>query len=285
MDDSQRDAGQQMPGLSRRDFVTTAVRAGFALAVYPLAATALATDDQGLDAGAIQIPAGDRAIPGYWAMPAGKKKLPTVIVCHEIFGLHEHIRDVCRRFAKLGMLAVAPDLFVRQGDVTKVAQISAQVVSKVPLAQVMSDLDATVAFATRSGKAAPAHLGITGFCWGGRTVWMYAAHNPQLKAGVAWYGPLIGTTGVWPQAPIDIADKLTVPVLGLYGGKDSHITQEHIKQMEAALARGKSGSKILIYPDAPHGFFADYRDSYRKADATEAFGQLEGWFKRHGVTG
>jgi carboxymethylenebutenolidase len=272
--------------LTRRDFVSTALATGFALAVYPLAASAFSTDTKGLDAGAIQIPTANGKIPGYWAMPAGKKDLPTVVVCHEIFGLHEHIRDVCRRFAKLGYLAIAPDLYFRQGDVTQIkdrAQIMPQVVSKVPLAQVLSDLDATIAFATQSGKAAADHVGITGFCWGGRTVWMYCAHNPKIKAGVAWYGPLVGTTALWPQAPVDIAAQLTVPVLGLYGGKDEHITADHIRQMETALKGSSSGSKIIVYPDAPHGFFADYRESYDKADAEAGLQQLRGWFLAHGV--
>jgi carboxymethylenebutenolidase len=277
-----------MPPLTRREFVVTSLAAGFATAVRPVAAqTVVTTDSDGLVAGEVKIPAGGGELPAYRAMPASGKSFPVVLVVQEIFGVHEHIRDVCRRFAKLGHLAVAPELFARQGDVSKISdvqEIVATVVSKVPDAQVMSDLDATVAWAAKTGAGNVEQLGITGFCWGGRIVWLYGAHSPTLKAGVAWYGRLVGpTTELQPKNPIDVVDALKVPVLGLYGGADQSIPQGTIEQMRAALKAAGRPSEIVVYPDAPHGFFADYRSSYRPEPAKDGWKRLLEWFRRHGA--
>jgi len=220
-------------------------------------------------------------------MPATGSSFPIVLVVQEIFGVHEHIQDVCRRFAKLGYCAIAPEMFFRQGDVsqlTDIQQIIGTVVSKVPDAQVMSDLDAAVAWASASSKGDPSKIGITGFCWGGRITWLYAAHNPSIKAGVAWYGRLVGdSTELSPRNPIDIAPTLTVPVLGLYGAVDTGIPNDTVAQMQQALATGSSGSDILLYPATPHAFHADYRPSYRKLEAENGWRRLQAWFKTHGL--
>ena len=293
--------------LSRREMIAGtgfALGSGFALAVRPIsAATIITTGADGLDAGDIQIPTATGPIPGYRAVPTkrkGKGKPPIVLVVHEIFGVHEHIRDVCRRVGKLGMLAVAPDLFVRQGDVSKIAdfkEISSKVVSKVPDAQVMSDLDATVAWATAAGGGDAARVAITGFCWGGRITWLYAAHSAAsagsagsvgLKAGVAWYGRLVGDKdALHPRQPIDIAGALKAPVLGLYGGQDQGIPVASVEEMRKGLAAGGAAGKrseIHVYPDSGHAFFADYRPSYRPADAADGWGRLVAWLKANGVT-
>src|SRR5947209_15989891 len=200
------------PSFSRRDFVVTSLAAGFALAVQPVSAETITTDAKGLEAGEVKIPTKDGEMPAYRAMPDKGGPFPVVLVVQEIFGVHEHIKDVCRRFAKLGYLAVAPELFARQGDVSKLTDIKdilSKVVSKVPDEQVMSDLDATVAWAKKSGQGDTAKLGITGFCWGGRIVWLYAAHSKELKAGVAWYGRLVGNaTEIQPKHPIDVAKEI-----------------------------------------------------------------------------
>src|SRR5262245_32960021 len=277
-----------MPPFTRREFVVTSLAAGFAAAVRPvIAQTVVATDSDGLVAGEVKVPAGGGESPAYRAMPASGKSFPVVLVVQEIFGVHEHIRDVCRRFAKLGHLAVAPELFARQGDVSKIGdaqEIVSTVVSKVPDAQVMSDLDATVAWAGTTGGNV-AKLGITGFCWGGRIVWLYAAHSPKLKAGVAWYGRLIGpTTELQPKNPIDVVRDLKAPVLGLYGGADQGIPPESIAQMRAALKAAGQPSEVVVYPDAPHGFFADYRPSYRPEAAKDGWKRLLEWFRKHGAS-
>jgi carboxymethylenebutenolidase len=277
-----------MPPLTRRQFVVTSLAAGFATAARPVAAqTIVTTDTEGLVAGEVKIPVAGGELPGYRAMPAAGKAFPVVLVVQEIFGVHEHIRDVCRRFAKLGHLAVAPELFARQGDVAKIAEVSdivAKVVSKVPDAQVMSDLDATVAWAAKTGNGNTDKLGITGFCWGGRIVWLYAAHSPTLKAGVAWYGRLVGpTTDLQPKNPIDVVPALKAPVLGLYGGADQGIPTETVEQMRAALTAAGKPSEIVVYPDAPHGFFADYRPSYRPEPAKDGWKRLLEWFRKHGA--
>src|SRR5215471_17997586 len=215
--------------LSRREFVVSSLAAGFALAVQPVSAQTLTTDSNGLTVGEIKIPAAGGEMPGYRAMPKAGKSFPVVLVVQEIFGVHEHIKDVCRRFAKLGYLAIAPELYARQGDVSKISDNKEimKIVARVPDAQVMSDLDACLDWAVKSGKGNASKMGITGFCWGGRIVWLYAAHNPKLKAGVAWYGRLVGTTDEnRPKNPIDVAAALKVPVLGLYGGKDQSIPIE-----------------------------------------------------------
>ena len=274
--------------LTRRGFAVTTLATGFALAARPVSAdTTITTDTKGLDAGEVKIPTADGTIPAYRAQPAAGGPFPTVLVVQEIFGVHEHIKDVCRRFAKLGYLAIAPELYARQGDVSNIAdfkEIVSKVVSKVPDAQVMSDLDATVAYAKASGKGDTARLGITGFCWGGRIVWLYAAHNPKLKAGVAWYGRLVGQADpLHPTHPIDVAGKLNAPVLGLYGAADQGIPVETVEKMRAALkAAGKPG-EIVVYPDTPHAFHADYRPSYRKEPAEDGWKRLLAWFKANGV--
>jgi carboxymethylenebutenolidase len=274
--------------LTRRKFMAvSAIGAGFAAAVQPISAKVITTNTKGLIAGTIKIPVKDGTIPAYRVAPARGTDFPVVLVVQEIFGVHAHIQDVCRRFAKLGYLAIAPEMFYRQGDVSKLTDIPtirAQVVDKVPDAQVLADLDATVAWAKNSGKGDIAKLGITGFCWGGRITWLYAAHNPQVKAGVAWYGRLVGNaTLLTPKHPIDIASNLTVPVLGLYGGRDKGIPLDTVDKMRDRLKIGKSGSEIMVYPEAPHAFHADYRDSYRPQAAEDAWKKLLAWFKKYDV--
>jgi len=272
---------------TRRDFIVTVLAAGFAAAVRPIAAqTVIQTDDKGLIAGEVKIPVKGGQIPAYRAMPEKGTNLPTVLVVQEIFGVHEHIRDVCRRLGKLGYLAVAPELFARQGDVSKmtdIKEILEKVVPKVPDAQVMGDLDATAAWAVQNNGNG-AKLGITGFCWGGRIVWLYAAHNPGLKAGVAWYGRLTGDKDeLRPRQPLDLVKSIKAPVLGLYGAEDQGIPVEIVEMMQDDLKAAKSPSEIVIYPDAPHGFHADFRSSYRPGPAQDGWKRLQQWFKKHGV--
>ncbi len=275
---------------NRRDFVRTTVGSGFAAAVLPvMAQTVIQTDTEGLTAGPVTIPVGDFKMPAYRAMPTGKANAPVVLVVSEIFGVHEHIADVARRFAKQGYMAIAPELFVRQGDAkayTEISKLMAEVVGKVPDAQVLGDLDACVAWARAEG-ADTSKLGITGFCWGGRFVWLYSAHNPSLKAGVAWYGRLAGTpTPLTPQHPLDVADKLNAPVLGLYGGQDQGIPLDTVDKMKAALANGSKAaraSQFVVYPDAGHAFHADYRPSYKREAAADGWARCLAWFKSHGV--
>ena len=272
--------------LNRRDMVVSGLAAGFALAVQPISAETISTSSEGLTAGDVKIPVGDDTIPGYRAMPAKGGPFPVVLVVQEIFGVHEHIKDVCRRFARLGYFAMAPELYYRQGDVSKLKTIDEirPIVAKVPDEQVMSDLDAAVEFAQKSGQGDVAKLGITGFCWGGRIVWLYAAHSKQLKAGVAWYGRLVGDpTPNNPKHPVNIAADLNAPVLGLYGGKDQGIPLETVEQMRTALSSAKVDAQIIVYPDSPHAFFADYRPSYKQDDAKDAWQKLQAWFKQHGV--
>jgi carboxymethylenebutenolidase len=273
--------------VDRRAFVVTTLATGFALAVQPVSAQTITTDTTGLEAGEVQIPTQDGRMPAYRAMPAGGKSLPVILVVQEIFGVHEHIKDICRRLAKLGYLAIAPELYARQGDVSKMTDISAiiaKVVTKVPDAQVMSDLDATVAWVKKSGEGDTSKLGVTGFCWGGRIVWLYTAHNLAVKASVAWYGRLVTQTDpLHPKNPIDLAGSLKAPVLGLYGGADQGIPVATVEQMRAALKSAGSKSEIVLYPDTPHGFYADYRPSYRKDKADDAWKRAIDWFKRNGV--
>ena len=274
--------------LTRREMLVTTLAVGFAAATLPVRAdTVIATDSRGLVAGEVKIPVADGEIPAYRARPDGRGPYPVVLVVQEIFGVHEHIKDVCRRFAKEGYCAVAPELYARQGDVTKFTdykEIFAQVVSKVPDAQVMSDLDASAAWAAKSSSGDAARLGVTGFCWGGRITWLYAAHNPRLSAGVAWYGRLIGQPSeLQPKYPIDVVAEINAPVLGLYGGQDQGIPLEDVEKMRAALAAAKKPSEIVVFPEAPHGFHADYRPSCRAGDAAEARKQCLAWFRRNGV--
>ena len=273
---------------TRRSFLATATAAGFALAVQPVCAqTMIVTDSQGLTAGDIKIPTASGDIPGYRAMPASGGPFPVILVVQEIFGVHEHIKDICRRLAKLGYFAVAPELYYRQGDVSTMKEISeifSKVVSKVPDSQVMSDLDAAVAWARASGKADTGRLGITGFCYGGRIVWLYAAHNPGLKAGVAWYGRLMtDKTENQPKHPLDLVNEIRAPVLGLYGGADQGIPNETVEKMQAALKAANKPSEIVLYPDTPHAFNADYRPSYRKDQAEDGWKKMLAWFAKHGV--
>jgi carboxymethylenebutenolidase len=270
----------------RRNFLVTSLAAGFALAVQPVSAQTITTDSNGLVAGEIKIPVKDGEIPGYRAMPASGGPFGTVLVVQEIFGVHEHIRDMCRRFAKAGYFAIAPELYARQGDVAKMAntqEIMDNVVKKVPDVQVMGDLDAAVAYAKASGKADTSRLGITGFCWGGRTVWMYAAHNPGLKAAVAWYGPLDRSYYPSDKSVLDVVKDLKAPVLGLYGGADQGIPVDTVNKMRDALRAAKKPGDLIVYPDTPHGFNADYRPSYRKEAAEDGWKRLRSWFTVYGV--
>jgi carboxymethylenebutenolidase len=272
--------------LTRRGFVVTSLAAGFALATQPVSAETIVTDSNGLTVGEVKIPVSDGEIPGYRAMPAEGGPFATILVVQEVFGVHEHIKDICRRLAKAGYFAVAPALYARQGDVTQMTNMDdvMKVVAKVPEPEVASDLDATVAWAGTTGKADTAKLGITGFCWGGRQVWLYCAHNPKVKAGVAWYGPLERPKSeMTPMNPIDVVPQLKVPVLGLYGGADGGIPMTQIQAMQDALKAAGNPSEIVVYPDTPHGFNADYRASYRPEQAKDGWKRLLAWFKDHGV--
>ncbi|WP_410499979.1 dienelactone hydrolase family protein [Chitinibacter sp. S2-10] len=268
---------------TRRDFLKISLASGFALAVQPVAAGTIQTDSEGLLAGEIRI--GD--MPGYRAQPAGTSAaLPTVIVIQEIFGVHEHLQDVCRRLAKQGYLAIAPELYYRQGDPRSYADINElikNIVSKVPDAQVMSDLDTVASWAASNGGDAK-RLAVTGFCWGGRITWLYAAHNPNVKAGVAWYGRLVGVTNeMTPKNPIDIARDLKAPVLGLYAGQDKGISLESVEQMKVALKQQRQPFGMSVYESATHGFNADYRPSYHEAAAKDGWESMLRWFRRFGV--
>ena len=279
----------EVPEVTRRTFVVTSLTAGFALAVQPIQAqTQITTNTNGLVAGEVKIPVKDGEIPAYRAMPAKGKNFPIALVVQEIFGVHEHLKDICRRFAKAGYLAIAPEMYARQGNVANLPMNQIMpIVSKVPDEQVMSDLDSAVAWAKKNGGNT-ARLGITGFCWGGRIVWLYAAHNPNLKAGVAWYGRLVPpppdrANPLQPKHPIELVKDLKAPVLGLYGGKDGGIPTETVEQMRKALKDAGKPSEIILYPDAQHGFHADYRPSYNKEDAQDGWAKLLAWFKKNGA--
>ncbi|WP_338849938.1 dienelactone hydrolase family protein [Massilia sp. W12] len=272
--------------MNRRGFIQSTLGVGFAAAVLPVAAqTMVKTPAEGLLSGEVVIEVNGHKMPVYRAQPAGKSNLPVVLVVSEIFGVHEHIADVARRFARQGYLALAPDLFGRQGDPTKygtAAEVIKEVISKVPDAQVMADLDACVSWGRANGGSDK--LAITGFCWGGRITWLYAAHNPAIKAGVAWYGRLVGDKNANnPTFPVDLAPKLSAPVLGLYGAKDAGIPLDSVEKMKAALAQGKSKSEFVVYPNSGHAFHADYRPSYVEADAKDGWQRALAWFKQHGV--
>jgi carboxymethylenebutenolidase len=277
--------------INRRGFMVTALGAGFALAVQPvMAQTAITTPTDGLLAGEISVPTADGAMPAYRAQPAKGGDFPVILVVQEIFGVHEHIKDLCRRLARLGYQAIAPELYARQGDprqYSAIPDILAKVVSKVPDSQVMRDLDACVAWA-RNNDGDSARLGITGFCWGGRITWLYAAHNPGVKAGVAWYGRLVGAASpMTPKHPLDVAGDLKGPVLGLYGGLDQGIPLDTVDKMQATLKAASSAasqaSTIHVYDNAPHAFNADYRPSYRKQEADDGWQRMQKWFKQNGV--
>ncbi|KAF0224118.1 MAG: hypothetical protein FD176_1516 [Rhodospirillaceae bacterium] len=269
------------PDFSRRGFIGTALAAtGFAVAAGPVNAQAISTDSTGLAAGPQMI----GALPAYVARPASGANLPTILVVQEIFGVHEHIRDVCRRLAKLGYLAIAPELYFRQGDPSAIADIPTllkTIVAQVPDSQVLADLDAAAAWAASHGGDAK-RLGITGFCWGGRISWLYAGHNPKLKAAVAWYGRLVGDVSENnPRHPVDIAGQLKAPVLGLYGGADQGIPLDSIERMRNAAKAAKVKTEIVVYTDAPHAFHADYRPSYRAVAAQAGWQRLQDWFKTY----
>lgn len=273
--------------ISRRAFAATSLVAGFALAAGPVRAGAIVTDATGLVAGEVQVPVSDGVIPAYRAHPVGRPHWPLVLVTQEIFGVHEHIKDICRRFAKIGCYAIAPSLYARQGDpgqYTDIHKLVADIVSKVPDAEVMSDLDSTTRFAGTEG-ADSTRLSIIGFCWGGRIVWLYAAHNPALKAAAAFYGPLRAPTPrspLRPFYPLDLAAKITAPVIAFYGGKDEGIPVSDVEDMRAELAKaGRRDCRIDVFMDTGHGFFADYRPSYNEADAKLAWSRTLDWFRQH----
>lgn len=281
----------QAPGLAeppRRTFMVTSLAAGFALASSPVLAQAITTDTHGLEAGEIQLPVADGHIPAYVARPAKGGRHPVLLVVQEVFGVHEHIRDMCRRYAKQGYYAIAPELYARQGNpatYTDLNKLLGELVSKVPDDQVCRDLDAAVAYAGASGHADPARLGLVGWCWGGRAAWVYARHNPSLKAAVAYYGLLEGLRdpALRPQDPVDFAAEVKVPVLGLYASQDKFITAAQIEAMQHGLDKGTSGSEIVVMADTDHGFNADYRPTYDKRAATYAQQLANDWLKRHGV--
>ena len=257
---------------------------GFAAAVQPVASTVIQTDDRGLAAGDVRIPVHDGEMYAYCAQPSGGSRLPVVLLVHEIWSVHEYFKDLCRRLARLGYLALSPDLFARQGDVAdKSIEEILSIVAKVPDAQVMADLDAAARWAFEHGGD-PERFGVTGFCWGGRITWLYCAHNPALGAGVAWYGPVSKpATELQPRHPVDLAKELKCPVLGLYGGEDAGIPNDTVERMRAALNAAGQPSEIEVFPGMPHAFHADYRPSYRKEAADEGWRRMLDWFHRHGV--
>lgn len=275
---------------NRRHALKATLGMGYAASVLPIMAqTAIKTPTDGLTAGEVTIDVKGFSMPAFRAMPAGKKNLPVVLVLSEIFGVHEYIADVAVRFARQGYLAIAPELFVRQGDAQgygEVAKLVAEVISKVPDAQVAGDLDAAVAWASENGGDL-SRLGVTGFCWGGRQTWLYAAHNPRIKAAVAWYGRVVGSqSALTPKNPVDITGQLHAPVLGLYGEDDTGIPLTAVQTMKDALARGNANAKaaqFVLYKAAPHAFHADYRSSYRKEAADDGWKRCLDWFKAHGV--
>ena len=281
------DVPNATPAWSRRGFVMTSLASGFAAASNPVLAQAIVTDSGGLVAGEVSVPVTGGKIPAYRAMPSGAGKFPVILVVQEIFGVHEHIKDMCRRFAKMGYYAIAPEMYARQGDVSKMTDIGAilsTVVANVPDAQVNSDLDAAVAFAGASGNADIARLGLVGYCWGGRAAWVYALHNTNLKAVVSYYGLLDGMKSpIKPQDPVDFAANLKVPVLGLYAGIDGFVKPAVIDRMRDGLVKSTSGSPIVVFPNVNHGFNADYRPTYDKTSATYAQKLANDWLKERGV--
>jgi carboxymethylenebutenolidase len=293
MKEESNDSISSSISFDRREFLVTSILAGaFALAVQPIQAqTRIITDADGLITGEVKIPVTGGEFPAYRAMPAAKNKnFPVVLVIHEIFGVHEWIQDVCRRFAKLGYMAIAPALYARQGEVSTIqtsGELNRQIFSKIPDTQSMSDLDATVAWAKKnSGNTNK--LSVTGFCWGGRITWLYAAHNKNVDAGAAWYGRVVPTTNspkneAQPTTPIDYAKDLKVPVIGLYGGLDKGIPLDGVQKMQEELKKGKSKSEIVVFPTADHGFLADYRPSYNKEAAEDAWKKMLDWFKKNGA--
>jgi len=272
--------------LPRRGFVMTSLISGFTLATQRVEAQAIRTDTTGVEAGDAEIPVSDGKLPAYYARPAKGTNFPVILVNEEIFGVHEYIKDVCRRLAKAGYMAVAPEIYARIADLSKMTdtqQIVREVISKKPDQELYSDLDATFAWAAKN-KGSATLLGETGFCRGGRTTWVYAAHNPKLKAAAAWYGPIKGATSeIQPQTVLDIADKLKCPLLCLYGGKDTSIPAADVQQAQEKAERAHKTVKLYVYPDAPHGFHADYRPSYRQGDAEDGWQRMLVWFRHYGL--
>jgi carboxymethylenebutenolidase len=271
---------------TRRVFVMTSLMTGFTLAVARADGTTIHTDDTGLVAGEVQVPVSDGHLPAYAARPIGSGPFPTVLVIEEIFGVHEYIKDVCRRLAKLGYLAVAPELYARLGDLSKMhdpQEIFSKIILKAPDATMLADLDHTVAWA--AANTGDAHrLGVIGFCRGGRNTWLYAEHNASLRAAVAFYGPVTGATSdIQPKTPLDLAAGLKCPLLGMYGGKDMSIDVKDVQQAANLARKAGQNVDIKVFPDAPHGFHADYRPSYHKADAEAAWADALAWLRRHGV--
>lgn len=274
------------PEIGRRGFVVSTLCTGFALAVKPVSAETITTDTKGLTAGEVKIPVHDGEIPAYRAMPDKGGPFPVVLVVQEIFGVHEHIKDLCRRLAKLGHFAIAPEMYARQGDVSGLTNFQdiLKIVMKVPDKQVMSDLDAAVDYAKSTGKGDTDKLAMCGFCWGGRIVWLYSAHSKKLKAGAAYYGRLTAQPDeLHPKNPLDLVDQLNAPVLGLYGAADQGIPVPTVEKMQAALKEAKKPGEIVLYPDTPHGFVADYRETYRKEQAEDAWKRMLAWFKKYGA--
>lgn len=276
------------PDLDRRAIIVTSLAAGFALSVQPISAGSIVTDSNGLTEGEVKIPVDGGVIPAFRAMPVQSAELPIVIVIHEIFGVHEWVKDICRRFAKEGYFAVAPYLYSRQGDAlsyTDIGKLVSEVVSKVDDTMVLSDLDATAKWASSNGGDG-ARVAVTGFCWGGRQTWLYTAHSSSIKAGVAWYGHMVRRDGDTKpnKHPVEVAAALKGRVLGLYGELDKGIQASQIDAMRAALkVAGDTKSEIVVYPGADHGFLADYRPSYNEAAAKDAWARCLAWFKSHGV--
>jgi carboxymethylenebutenolidase len=286
MDQASELSGLHDYPLARRGVVMTGLISGFTLATQRVDAQAIQTDSMGINAGETQLPTRDGKLPAYFAKPAGRGPFPVVLVNEEIFGIHEYIKDVCRRLAKHGYLAVATEYYARQGDLSKmtdIKQIITDVISKAPDAQYMSDLDSTAEWALLNGGSAT-RIGVMGFCRGGRQTWLYAAHSPHLRAAVAFYGPIGGSLSpIQPQTALDVAAEIRCPLLGLYGGQDQSIPVDTVRQAEAKAKAARKTVEIVIYPDAPHGFHADYRPSYRQADAEDAWKRTLAWFHRFGI--
>ncbi len=279
--------GLIVPPLSRRGFVMTSLMSGLTLATTRVEAQVIHTDADGIEAGEVAIPAGDGPMPAYRAVPKGEGPFPVILVVEEIFGVHDYIKDICRRLAKEGYCAVAPELYARQGDLSKmsdVKQIIAEVISKTPDAQWIADLDATAAWAVSAAKGDPQRLAVMGWCRGGRAAWLYDAHRTDLKAAVAWYGPLGGErTAIQPRTGGDVAGEIHAPLLALYGGGDTGIPVASVEAArDAAKAAGKS-VELVVFPEAPHGFHADYRPSYRKEAAEDGWRRALAFLKSHGV--
>lgn len=270
--------------VGRRAFLATSLGSGFALAVLPVSAQTIHTSAEGLVAGEVKIPVRDGEIPGYRAMPASGGPFATILVVQEVFGVHEWIRDICRRLAKLGYFAIAPELYARQGDPSRIAdinQLMRDIVSKVSDAQVNADLDDTLAYARSTARADTVRLGITGFCWGGRTVWIYAGHNPEVKAAVAWYGTVARSYYAGDKVALDIVSDIRAPVLGLYAGQDQGIPAGTLNRMRDKMKAAGKTVQIVIYPQAQHGFLADYRPSYDKAAAEDGWKRMTAWFRQY----